>query len=444
MSKMKVPIKVAKKGIKKLKDLDVLDKKTTEDLLEIAEFAADLANVPQEIETALSILSAIVAPTPISIGAAVWESIELLEKWSKEQQSIIENQKRKLIEEIGEKEYIRRLNAVSDKTSVYTSKGRYEGLPSLKEGETIGSSGLIIPKPKDTGWITTFIKKLEEKVAEEKNQKSISKPSEELITTLTINAQNVIVQGLTNPITDIGTGIPVGNWSQAAPVSVPEVIPPEARGLMMQPISAADYVPETLEGVEVAEKPSLSGIEGIKCPGKGGRDPKKDAVAQKKEREDALKHTQQTFGGMAKASEAFYKISGEKGGAAFELYKAFSIAEAGVATYNGATKALAELPFPVNFAIAASVVGAGIANIAQISAMQPGKKTSGSSNGSPGVGSASKMISEEFNAAKKKEEEEKNKKEVNIIINGDVVDPDDWFRRNAASVNRAMKDGVFE
>ncbi len=59
--------------------------------------------------------------------------------------------------------------------------------------------------------------------------------------------------------------------------------------------------------------------------------------------------------------------------------KAFSIAEAIMNTYQGATKALASAPPPFNFAAAASVVAAGLANVRKIIATKPGSSPSGGS-----------------------------------------------------------------
>lgn len=64
--------------------------------------------------------------------------------------------------------------------------------------------------------------------------------------------------------------------------------------------------------------------------------------------------------------QAFGKTSKE----IFMIGKAAAIAQAIINTYQGATKALAELPPPFNFAAAAAVVAAGMANVAQIQSQQ--------------------------------------------------------------------------
>lgn len=56
---------------------------------------------------------------------------------------------------------------------------------------------------------------------------------------------------------------------------------------------------------------------------------------------------------------------------AFEISKAFKIAQAVVATYTAANEALASAPYPVNLINAGVVIGAGLVNVATISAQQP-------------------------------------------------------------------------
>lgn len=71
------------------------------------------------------------------------------------------------------------------------------------------------------------------------------------------------------------------------------------------------------------------------------------------------------FGQMAYIAQAF----GKKGATA---YKVFASAQALIAAYLGATKALAEVPFPFNFAAAAVTLAAGLANVAVINSTPTG------------------------------------------------------------------------
>jgi hypothetical protein len=77
-------------------------------------------------------------------------------------------------------------------------------------------------------------------------------------------------------------------------------------------------------------------------------------------------------GNMATALRDIYEASGQQSKAAFAAFKAFAIAEAIASTYLAANKALASAPPPFNYALAASVVAAGLANVAKIAATGPG------------------------------------------------------------------------
>lgn len=77
---------------------------------------------------------------------------------------------------------------------------------------------------------------------------------------------------------------------------------------------------------------------------------------------------------------------GAKNKALFAASKAFSIASAIISAYVGANKALAEYPPPLSFVMAASVIAAGLANVAKISAQEPPKFATGGSFKVGGVG----------------------------------------------------------
>ena len=64
------------------------------------------------------------------------------------------------------------------------------------------------------------------------------------------------------------------------------------------------------------------------------------------------------------------------------LVKAASIAKAIMGTYSGAAQALAEVPYPYNFAAAASVIAFGMAQVSQIMA----QKMEGSGTGAGAAG----------------------------------------------------------
>ena len=73
----------------------------------------------------------------------------------------------------------------------------------------------------------------------------------------------------------------------------------------------------------------------------------------------------------------------------FEVGKAAAIGQAVMNTYQGATKALAEVPYPYNFVAAASVVAAGLNNVNNIKSQSFGSAGGGASStgGAAGLGS---------------------------------------------------------
>lgn len=89
---------------------------------------------------------------------------------------------------------------------------------------------------------------------------------------------------------------------------------------------------------------------------------------------------QQTYGNMAAAAGMFYELSGQKSKEWFAVQKGFSIAQAVINTYEGATKALAQggIFGPI---LAASVIAFGLAQVATIAAQQPGGGAYGGGGG---------------------------------------------------------------
>ena len=140
------------------------------------------------------------------------------------------------------------------------------------------------------------------------------------------------------------------------------------------------------------------------------------------------------LGNMAGAMQTFATLSGNSNKTLFGIYKAFGIAEAGVATYLAATKALAEVPYPFNFAAAAAVTAAGLANIARIASMQPGGGVSGANPLSPpSSGSVSNIRNETNN----------NSKSIVVNVYGFVgMDKDAIARELAPAIEKAWKDDL--
>ena len=87
-------------------------------------------------------------------------------------------------------------------------------------------------------------------------------------------------------------------------------------------------------------------------------------------------------GAIADNMRAAFQASGQEVEAFFRAYQATAIAEAIASTYLAANKALASAPPPINYALAASVVASGLANVAKIASASPG------GDGSSGSGDA--------------------------------------------------------
>jgi hypothetical protein len=104
--------------------------------------------------------------------------------------------------------------------------------------------------------------------------------------------------------------------------------------------------------------------------------------------------TSDVFGSMTGAMEAFYSLSGNRATAAFELYKAFAIAETTINTYQAAVaayKSAAEIPLvgPVAAPIAAAAaIAFGIAQVAKITSAGFGGGISGGGASAPNLPSA--------------------------------------------------------
>lgn len=91
---------------------------------------------------------------------------------------------------------------------------------------------------------------------------------------------------------------------------------------------------------------------------------KRETAARQAIQRQNLSTVQGIFGNLAQAAQAF----GKKG---HDAYKAFATSEAIISTYLAANKAMAEVPYPLNFVAAAAVVAAGLANVIKINTSEP-------------------------------------------------------------------------
>jgi hypothetical protein len=148
-----------------------------------------------------------------------------------------------------------------------------------------------------------------------------------------------------------------------------------------------------------------------------------------------------TFGMMGALATSLYNLQGQKGGAAFEMMKAFRIGETAMNTYSaamGAYNALASIPYvgpALGAAAAAAAIAFGMAQVSAIRGMKPGGGVAGSvSAGVPSLSSVS--------AAPVAKEESKPTPIVNVHIYGNVVDHDEFARQLTPALAKAWEDGA--
>lgn len=150
-------------------------------------------------------------------------------------------------------------------------------------------------------------------------------------------------------------------------------------------------------------------------------------------------HTSDMFGSMSNSASMFYQASGQKAKAWFAVHKAFSIAQGIINTYEGATKALAQGGF-FGIAMAATVIAAGLAQVAMIASQQPSTSGGGGSRSAGGYSGGSSITpgrdqgTGNYNPGQSVT--------YNIIVQGNVVDHDKFARELVPSINRATADGV--
>lgn len=145
-------------------------------------------------------------------------------------------------------------------------------------------------------------------------------------------------------------------------------------------------------------------------------------------------NTASMFGNMDAAASMFYQASGQKAKAWFEVQKAFNIAQALMNTYEGATKALAQGGF-FGIAMAATVIAAGLAQVAMIASQRP----SSSSSGSRSSGSS---VSPVGNRVASSNPSSSGSPIVNITIQGSYWDEDRIARDLVPALTKAYGDSL--
>jgi hypothetical protein len=146
------------------------------------------------------------------------------------------------------------------------------------------------------------------------------------------------------------------------------------------------------------------------------------------------------FGSMGDSLMEFATLSENTNKGLFQAAKGFSIAQAIMNTYEGATKALGQGGF-FGFAMAAAVITSGLAQVARIASTQP------SSRGGGGGGISRPSLPSD--SVRSMATTNNNQRSVNfsLVINSEVLagtNLDKWVRENlSGSIKRAVDDGTI-
>ncbi len=132
----------------------------------------------------------------------------------------------------------------------------------------------------------------------------------------------------------------------------------------------------------------------------------------------------------------------------FRVVQAASIGKAIMGTYTGAAQALAEVPFPFNFAAAASVIAFGLAQVSQIASQSfDSGSTTGVSGGAAGVPAVSSttapVVAPVGTSALLAETSAEQRGTLNIFFEGDIIGDDQFIDNLVEKINAAEDRDVF-
>lgn len=130
-----------------------------------------------------------------------------------------------------------------------------------------------------------------------------------------------------------------------------------------------------------------------------------------------------SFSAATSLAEALLTFSHGKSRALFSVWKAAAISQAIVDTYAAANKALASAPPPYNFALAAAVTAAGLANVARISTTQFGGAGGGGGGSVGGAGGGGTPIG----GSLREPTPSRVPLEVTVNIHGNVIGQEAWI-----------------
>lgn len=149
-----------------------------------------------------------------------------------------------------------------------------------------------------------------------------------------------------------------------------------------------------------------------------------------------------SVGNMTDTMAMLYEITGSKSKELFALHKAFSVGQAIMNTYEGASKAIAQGGI-FGGIMAASVIAMGLAQVAKIASTQPG------SSGGGGISSSSMPSIPRNNSITNNSSSTTNNRAFSftININSEVLageNVDKWVRdKLGPSIEKAANDGII-
>lgn len=158
--------------------------------------------------------------------------------------------------------------------------------------------------------------------------------------------------------------------------------------------------------------------------------------------------TKMTLDNIIKTGKLMLQESSTRNKAIFRVVQAASIGKAIMGTYTGAAQALAEVPYPFNFAAAASVVAFGLAQVAQIASQSfDSGSTTGVSGGAAGVPAVSPttapVVAPVVPGALLGEPLAEQRGTLNIFFEGDIIGDDQFIDDLVEKINAAEDRDVF-
>jgi hypothetical protein len=170
----------------------------------------------------------------------------------------------------------------------------------------------------------------------------------------------------------------------------------------------------------------------------------RDIAIAKLNRQQRINIASDAFGTMAAVAQAFYAASENQSRAALAAYKVLAIAQTIIDTIQAAQSSYA---FGAKFggpalgaAFAAVAVTAGLARVAQISAIHPGTSTVSAGGPSSGVPVSAPTNEQNTTSTTAITEKAQAVPNIQIYVQGNIIDQDKFARELLPSIRKAWSD----